>query len=49
MILCIDHERGCSEANLPKDAKLIRYKRQIDIGAALGAISSPNSHSGSTA
>jgi predicted nuclease of restriction endonuclease-like RecB superfamily len=35
VLLCIDQERGCSDAELPRDAKIIRYKRRIDVQAVL--------------
>ncbi len=38
VLLCIDQERGCSEAELPKDAKIIRYKRRIDVQAVLALV-----------
>ena len=38
VLLCIDQERGCSDADLPKDAKIIRYKRRIDVRAVLALL-----------
>jgi predicted nuclease of restriction endonuclease-like RecB superfamily len=38
VILCIDQERACSEAELPAGAKIIRYKRRIDVKAVLAAL-----------
>lgn len=38
VLLCIDQERACSEAELPPDAKIIRYKRRIDVQAVLAAL-----------
>lgn len=38
VLLCIDQERGCSEAELPKDAKIICYKRRIDVHAVLAVL-----------
>jgi len=31
VLVCIDQERGCSDCELPKDAKIIRYRRHIDV------------------
>jgi predicted nuclease of restriction endonuclease-like RecB superfamily len=38
VLLCIDQERGCTDAELPKDALIIRYKRRIDVQAVLALI-----------
>lgn len=38
VLLCIDQERGCSDAELPKDAKIIRYRRRIDVRAVLAVL-----------
>jgi hypothetical protein len=38
VLLCIDQERGCSDAELPKDAKVIRYRRRIDVRAVLAVL-----------
>jgi predicted nuclease of restriction endonuclease-like RecB superfamily len=38
ILLCIDQERGCSDAELPKDAKIIRYRRRIDVRAVLALL-----------
>ena len=38
VLLCIDQERGCSDAELPKDAKIIRYRRSIDVRAVLAVL-----------
>jgi predicted nuclease of restriction endonuclease-like RecB superfamily len=38
VLLCIDQDRGCSDAELPKDAKIIRYRRRIDVGAVLAVL-----------
>ncbi|HEX7599271.1 MAG TPA: DUF790 family protein [Polyangia bacterium] len=37
LILCLDEERGCSEADLPPGARLVRYRRHIDPTAVLQA------------
>jgi hypothetical protein len=36
--LYIDQERGCTEAQLPKDALVLRYKRRIDVRAVLAVL-----------
>lgn len=38
LVLCIDQERGCADAELPKDAKILRYKRRIDVHAVLAFV-----------
>ncbi len=38
VLLCIDQERGCTEAELPKDAIILRYKRRIDAQAVLAIL-----------
>ena len=38
VLLCIDQERGCSDAELPKDAKIIRYRRRIDVHSVLAVL-----------
>jgi predicted nuclease of restriction endonuclease-like RecB superfamily len=38
LILCIDEDRNCSEADLPSGARVIRYRRRVDPGAVLHAI-----------
>lgn len=38
VILCIDQERGCTEAELPKHAQILRYKRRIDVQAVLAIV-----------
>lgn len=38
ILLCIDQERGCSDAELPEDAKIIRYRRRIDVCAVLAVL-----------
>lgn len=38
VILCIDQERACSEAELVAGAKIIRFKRRIDVQAVLAAL-----------
>lgn len=39
LIICVDAERGCSEGDLPLGARVVRFKRKIDPGAVLAAIS----------
>jgi uncharacterized protein len=38
LVLCIDEERGCSDAELPKDARIVRYRRRIDVQAVLALV-----------
>ena len=38
VLLCIDQERGCTDAELPKNALIVRYKRRIDVQAVLALI-----------
>lgn len=38
LILCIDGERNCAEADLPSGARVIRYRRRVDPAAVLRAI-----------
>lgn len=38
VLLCIDQERGCTEAELPKDALVLRYERRIDVRAVLAIL-----------
>ena len=38
VLLCIDQERGCAEAELPAHAQTLRYKRRIDVRAVLAII-----------
>ena len=38
LILCIDGDRNCSEADLPSGARVIRYRRRVDPTAVLRAI-----------
>jgi predicted nuclease of restriction endonuclease-like RecB superfamily len=38
LLLCIDQERGCADADLPKDARILRYKRRIDVNAVLAIV-----------
>jgi predicted nuclease of restriction endonuclease-like RecB superfamily len=38
VLLCIDQERGCTDAELPKHAKILRYKRRIDARAVLAIV-----------
>ena len=41
VLLCIDQERGCAEAELPDHAQTLRYKRRIDVRAVLAIIRKP--------
>lgn len=38
LILCIDEERACADADLPQDARVIRFRRRVDPGAILGIL-----------
>lgn len=38
LVLCIDEERGCSDAELPQDALIVRYRRRIDVHAVLALV-----------
>jgi uncharacterized protein len=38
LIICIDEERNCGEAELPLGASIVRYRRKIDPAAVLAAI-----------
>ena len=38
LVLCIDEERGCADAELPKDALIVRYRRRIDVQAVLALV-----------
>ena len=38
LILCIDEDRNCAEADLPSSARVIRYRRRVDPAAVLRAI-----------
>jgi predicted nuclease of restriction endonuclease-like RecB superfamily len=38
LVLCIDQRRDCAEADLPSDARLIRYKTRIDPRAVLAIV-----------
>jgi predicted nuclease of restriction endonuclease-like RecB superfamily len=40
LILCIDEDRNCAEADLPAGARVIRYRRRVDAAAVLHAIES---------
>jgi uncharacterized protein len=35
LILCIDEERNCSEADLPTSARIVRFRRRVDPSAVL--------------
>ena len=38
LVLCIDQNRHCAEGDLPRDARVIRYKTKIDPSAVLAII-----------
>jgi predicted nuclease of restriction endonuclease-like RecB superfamily len=38
LILCIDEQRQCGDGELPKGARVIRYRRRIDPHAVLAAL-----------
>ena len=38
LILCIDEQRNCAEADLPSGARVVRYRRRVDAAAVLSAI-----------
>jgi len=38
LIICVDAERGCSEADLPVGARVIRFRRKIDAAAVLAIL-----------
>jgi predicted nuclease of restriction endonuclease-like RecB superfamily len=38
LVLCIDQNRRCAEGDLPRDARVIRYKTKIDPRAVLAVI-----------
>ena len=38
LILCIDQDRNCAEADLPSGARVVRYRRRVDPVAVLRAI-----------
>jgi uncharacterized protein len=38
VILCIDQDRACTDAELPQQAQVVRYKRHIDVKAVLALI-----------
>jgi len=38
LILCIDEQRNCAEADLPPGARVLRYRRRVDAAAVLRAI-----------
>jgi predicted nuclease of restriction endonuclease-like RecB superfamily len=41
VILCIDQERGCTDAELPRHAQILRYRRRIDVQAVLELVQRP--------
>jgi uncharacterized protein len=38
LIICIDDARRCSEADLPPDARVLRYKTRVDVARVLALI-----------
>jgi predicted nuclease of restriction endonuclease-like RecB superfamily len=38
LILCIDEERSCEDADLPASARVVRFRRRIDAGAVLRVV-----------
>jgi predicted nuclease of restriction endonuclease-like RecB superfamily len=38
LILCIDEDRNCAEADLPSGALAIRFRRRVDAAAVLGLV-----------
>lgn len=41
LILCLDEARNCAEADLPPDARVIRFHRRVDPAAVLEVIEGP--------
>jgi hypothetical protein len=41
LILCIDEARGCTEGDLPREARVLRYRRKVDVRAVLRLIEGP--------
>ena len=40
LVICIDEQRGCSDAEIPRNARIVRYKKRIDPAAVLAIIGS---------
>ncbi|MSP63936.1 MAG: DUF790 family protein [Myxococcales bacterium] len=40
LILCIDEERACADADLPPDARVIRFRRRVDPEPVLAILES---------
>jgi predicted nuclease of restriction endonuclease-like RecB superfamily len=38
LILCLDDERNCADADLPEAAKVLRFRRRVDAAAVLAVI-----------
>ncbi len=38
LILCIDEDRNCAEANLPPGALVVRFRRRVDVAAVLRVV-----------
>jgi len=41
LLLCIDEERRCTDADLPENALIVRYKRRIDVQAVMSRLQAP--------
>ena len=41
LVICIDERRGCADAEIPRDARVVRYKNRIDPSRVLSIINSP--------
>ena len=41
LILCIDEERNCAAADLPSNARVIRFRRRVDPATVLQLVSTP--------
>ena len=38
LILCIDEERNCAEADVPSGALVVRFRRRVDAAAVLRVV-----------
>jgi predicted nuclease of restriction endonuclease-like RecB superfamily len=38
LILCVDEARNCAEADLPPEAKIVRFRRRVDPAVVLRAV-----------
>jgi predicted nuclease of restriction endonuclease-like RecB superfamily len=41
LVLCIDERRKCSDSELPREARIVRYKNRVDPATILAIIQSP--------